>query len=219
VVPLGVDLEDFRPTDDPRSVRVALGLDPDLPTLLWVGRDVPGKRVTLALDVFSRLQQREVPCQLALAVASPRESTLAGIEELRRRHGPQVQLFANADVSRIRSLEQAASVLLFPSVLPESVPIVILEALASGVPVLATPAGSLPQLAVFRAHPEWLVTPEGLDAWSERAEAMMSGAGAESARRDARAIAERCYDLAVTALSTVEAIDQLADRWAQVRQT
>lgn len=219
VVPLGVDLDDFRPTDDPRPVRAALGLDPDLPTLLWVGRDVPGKRMTLAFDVFSRLEERSVPCQLALAVASPREPTLAGVEGLRRRYGSRVQLFADADVSRIRSLEQAASVLLFPSVLPESVPIVILEALASGVPVLATPAGSLPQLAVFRAHPDWLVTPDGLDAWSERAEAMMSGAGAECARREARAIAERCYDLTVTARSTVEAIDQLADRWAQARQT
>jgi hypothetical protein len=44
---------------------------------------------------------------------------------------------------------------------------------------------------------------------------MMSGADAESARREARAIAESCYDLAVTARSTVEAIDQLADRWAR----
>jgi len=217
VVPLGVDLDDFRPAADPGPVRAALGLTPELPTLLWVGRDVPGKRVALAFEVFDRLLGRGVACQLALAVASPRGSTLAAVDGLRRRHGSRVQLFPDADVTRIRSLEQAASVLLFPSVLAEAVPIAILEALASGVPVLATPAGSLPELAVFRAHPDWLVTPDGLDTWSERAQAMMGGAGAESARREARAIAESCYDLAVTARCTVEAIDQLADRWARAR--
>jgi phosphatidyl-myo-inositol dimannoside synthase len=215
VVPLGVDLRDFRPAADPGPVRAALGLSPELPTLLWVGRDVPGKRVELALDVFDRLLNRGVACQLALAVANPRGSTLAAVEGLRRRYGSRVQLFADADVTRIRSLEQAASVFLFSSVLAEAVPIVILEALASGVPVLATPTGSLPDLAVFRARPDWLVTPDGVDTWSDRAAAMMSGADAESARREARAIAESCYDLAVTARSTVEAIDQLADRWAR----
>jgi glycosyltransferase involved in cell wall biosynthesis len=218
VVSLGVELDAFRPATDPGPVRAALGLSPELPTLLWVGRDVPGKRVAVALEVFDRLQGRGVACQLALAVASPRGPTLAAVEGLRRRYGSRVQLFPNADVSRIRSLEQA-SVLLFPSVLPEAVPIVILEALASGVPVLATPAGSLPELAVFRARPDWLVTPDRLDAWSDRAEAMMGGAGAESARREARAIAEKCYDLAVTERCTVEAIDQLADRWARAHSS
>jgi glycosyltransferase involved in cell wall biosynthesis len=215
VVPLGVDLAEFCPPVDQRGARAALGLTPEFPTLLWVGRDVPGKRVERAFEIFERLVGRGLACQLGLAVAGPRPGTIAAVEALRGRHGQRVQLFADADIARVRCLLQAGNVLLFPSVLAEGAPIAILEALASAVPVLATPSGSLRELAVFRARADWLVVPDGIDMWADRAAALMCGDGAESARREARAIAEAHYDLAATARRTVQAIDQLADRWAR----
>ena len=214
VVPLGVDLKQFQP-GDAGAARAALGLAPELPTLLWVGRDVPGKRVELALDVFERLADRGLGVQLALAVAHPRPGTLARVEAGRLRHGSRLQLFVDADIGRMRCLYQAASVLLFPSVLAEGVPLVILEALASGVPVLATPGPAFGELAIFRARPDWLIGSDALESWADGATALMSGDAAQAARREARAIAERCYDLSLTARRTVDAIDQLIERWAR----
>ena len=214
VIPLGVDLERLRP-GDPRATRVALGLAPELPTLLWVGRDVPGKRVGLALDLFEWLAGARLACQLALAVAGPRPATLARVDTLRRLHGDRVYLFPDADLERMQRLYQAASVLLFPSVLAEGVPLVILEALASGVPVLATPGPAFAELAVFRQRPDWLIATDRLDVWAERVTGLLDRAGAEPARLEARAIAERAYDARRTARRTLDAIDQLIERWPQ----
>jgi len=71
VVRLGVDLQRFFPSSDVAADRRALGLDPSVPTLTWVGRDTTSKRATLALSVMDRLSARGLSCQMALAVVEP----------------------------------------------------------------------------------------------------------------------------------------------------
>src|SRR5262249_20154658 len=115
VVRLGVDLQRFFPSSDVAADRRALGLDPALPTLTWVGRDTTSKRAPLALGVMDTLSTRGFSCQMALAVARPRPSTIARVHALNRRHGMRVHLFPDADQDQVRVIHRVSSCLLFPS--------------------------------------------------------------------------------------------------------
>lgn len=217
VVPLGVDLVEYRPAEEPARDRNALGLCPELPLLLWLGRDVAGKRADFALHLFDELGCGDVPCQLALAVAGPRPKTLALVRDMQRRHSGRIHLFVDASAERVRLLCRAASVLLFPSVLAEGLPLAILESLACGVPVLAAPGDSFRDLEVFQARPDWIVVPDSLRGWADRVRALLREGIRVAARRDARLIAERYYDLRVTASLTLQAIEELIGRWPKHR--
>jgi glycosyltransferase involved in cell wall biosynthesis len=106
-------------------------------------------------------------------------------------------LGARADAER---LYPALDLLLLPS-LWEGLPYVLLEALADGVPVLATPAGGVPEVlrgpVLGRGCLEWDV-----HAWAERARALVASRRSweEAAIERARAFPEE---------RTVEAVASL----------
>jgi glycosyltransferase involved in cell wall biosynthesis len=58
-------------------------------------------------------------------------------EELRRIAGPDVELLGHRSPTEVRELMAAARGLFFPSIWPEGLPTVYLEALAAGLPVIA----------------------------------------------------------------------------------
>jgi glycosyltransferase involved in cell wall biosynthesis len=215
VIPLGVDLERFAPSADPREDRRALGMHPDLPVLAWIGRDVPGKRADVALNVFDRLRRRSISCQIGLAVARPRATTVALAAELEHRYGPRVHLLGDAGEQQVRHLLRAANVLLFPSVLAEGLPIAIMEGLACGTPVLAMPGDSFRGIDVFRMRPDWIVPSDDYDDWTSATLDLVQGSGADVVRRQARALAEQFYDIRNTERRTVEALLELAGRCRQ----
>jgi glycosyltransferase involved in cell wall biosynthesis len=217
VIPLGVDLERFQPSADPRIDRHTLGLDPDLPVLSWLGRDVPGKRADLALALFEHLLARGETWQMALAIGQPRPATTRRIAALRESYGPRVHVFANASEQAVLQIHRAASVQLFPSVLAEGLPITIMESLACGTPVLATPGDAFRDIDVFRERPDWIVARPSLDAWTGAARALALGPDQQDVRRVARELAERYYDLRLTARRTVRAIEDLVERWPHRR--
>lgn len=217
VIPLGVDLERFQPSTDPRIDRHALGLDPEIPTLSWLGRDVPGKRAELALAVFEQLVGRGGPWQMALAIGQPRPATSRRIAALRERFGPRIHLFANASEREVLQIHRAASVQLFPSVLAEGLPIAIMESLACGTPVLATPGEAFRDIDVFRERPDWVIRGPSLGAWVDAVCELALGPGRQDARREARALAERYYDLRLTERQTISAIEDVVERWRHRR--
>jgi glycosyltransferase involved in cell wall biosynthesis len=213
VVRLGVDLQRFSPSRDVAADRRTLGLDPALPTLTWVGRDTTSKRAQLALRVMDSLSVRGFPCQMALAVAQPRPSTLALIDTLNRRHGARVHLFPDAEQDKVRVIHRASSCLLFPSYWAEGLPITIMEALASGSPVLAWPGPSFRDLDVFQERGDWVVPSSSVTTWADRTTALLQQAGEGRLATAARAIAERYYNIDDTARNSVAAVNQLIERW------
>jgi len=215
VVRLGVDLQRFFPSSDVAADCRALGLNPSLPTLTWVGRDTTSKRAALALSVMDRLSARGFSCQMALAVAQPRRRTVARVNGLNRRHGMRVHLFPNADQDRVRVIHRVSSCLLFPSYWAEGLPITIMEALASGSPVLGWPGPSFRDLDVFRERKDWVVPSSRAATWADRTAALLQRAHADGLSRTARQIAERYYDIRETARDSVAAVYQLIDRWAR----
>jgi glycosyltransferase involved in cell wall biosynthesis len=117
VLPCGVDLERFHPI--PRTeARVALGLDPERPHLLFPADPArAGKRYDRALALVDALAPADDPRLLTLGGVAPE----------------QVPLWVNA-----------ANAVLVPSE-REGFGLAVLEALACDVPVLATPVGVHPR--------------------------------------------------------------------------
>ena len=80
--------------------------------------------------------------------AVPRKTAGAGpLEEgLRERAGPGVEFLGRLDAAGVRDLLAGAAMAVVPSVGGDVMPFAALEAMAAGVPVVATSSGSLPEL-------------------------------------------------------------------------
>jgi glycosyltransferase involved in cell wall biosynthesis len=141
LVPNGVDLEAFR-IGDPGAARDALGLPRDRALVLVVGHWIPRKDPLLALDAFLAGAPDDALC--AFVGRGPLEA------ELRARAndagaGERVRLVGEVRPEELGSWYTAADLLLLTS-RREGRPNVVLEALASGRPVLATEAGGTGEL-------------------------------------------------------------------------
>jgi glycosyltransferase involved in cell wall biosynthesis len=119
VIPCGVDMESFRPA--PRDeARAALGLSQEKKLVLWAGDPRrPEKRFDLVEAATTLLRQEDPSVELVLLAGKP--------------HG---------DVSAYMN---ACDVLVLASD-GEGSPMVVKEAMACNLPVVATPRGDVPQL-------------------------------------------------------------------------
>lgn len=141
LVPNGVDTETFRPGDR-RAARASLGLAGAGPLVLVVGHLIPRKDPLLALAVF----RGGAPPDARLCFVG--RGPLAG--ELRRAVAAagleaRVAIVGEAPPETLASYYRAADALLLTSH-REGRPNVVLEALASGLPVVATAVGGTPEL-------------------------------------------------------------------------
>lgn len=145
VLPMGTDLSLFTPAPDKAAARAKLGLGEGF-QLLFVGKLTEKKGVTFLLQAMTRLPAE---CHLlivgegGLRNALEAEAGRLGLQGRVRFVGalPQAEL---ADYYR------AANLVVVPSVRDatgeaEGMPVVILEAAAAGVPVIATEVCSVPE--------------------------------------------------------------------------
>lgn len=142
VLPNGCDASLFHP--QPRAAaRAALGIAPDARLVAYVGRLVPEKGLRELLDACARLSASEPSLQLALIGDGPMRGELAqrldALPALRARL-PGAQ--SPAEVARWMA---AADLVTLPS-WSEGHPNVLVEALACGRPVVATPVGGIPEV-------------------------------------------------------------------------
>ena len=141
VLHYGVDIERFHParrsTDGP-VVRSELGLTPDQPVVLLVGTGFRRKGVDTLLAVW----RHERPADAALVVVGNDQHLGARTRAARELPGPVVFTGPRRDVERLYA---AADVFALPS-LYEGCPVAILEALASGLPVVTSRATGAPEL-------------------------------------------------------------------------
>ncbi len=125
----GVDTHRFHPDRRSATLRAGWGVDDRAPVLLYVGRLAAEKNLGLAIEAFRYIQQAQPGARMVLVGDGPMRA------ELQRQH-PDL-IFAGvrrgADLARYYA---SADLFLFPS-LSETFGNVTLEALASGVPVIA----------------------------------------------------------------------------------
>jgi len=143
-VPYGVNVDRFRPDARVRAAeRAELGVGDSDPLVVAAGRLVRKKGFEYAVDAVASLPR------VVLAIAG--EGTLEG--ELRERARAQgvagrVKFLGNQTQDRVAGLFASADAILVPSVKDDSgnvdgLPNTVLEALASGVPLVTTRAGGI----------------------------------------------------------------------------
>ena len=144
----GVDADSFHPGDR-AAARERLGLPPDPPLILFVGNLTPGKGCLDLLEAFPGLLGRQPEARLAFVGDGP------AARALRTRAGElgvaDRVLFAGARAhDELPAWMHAASLLCLPSH-NEGVPNVVLEAMACGIPVVASNVGGIPEVLPAQA--------------------------------------------------------------------
>lgn len=129
VVGAGVNLPQLPPT----RPRVAAGA----PTILFIGNDFVRKGGEVLLAAFRQVRQSVGDARLVLVGTRPLISPQAGVEVLGRVH----------DRARIAELYREATVFCVPSFF-DPYPLVLLEAMAFGVPVVTTEQSGTPEMVV-----------------------------------------------------------------------
>ncbi|MBI0477227.1 colanic acid biosynthesis glycosyltransferase WcaL [Sphingomonas sp. MA1305] len=143
LVRCGVDLADLPPTADRPSADTA-NTAPQPLQLIAVGRLSPEKGQAGLLEAVALLRDRGVAIALTLVGDGPESASLRalatqlGVKALVRFVGRQDERTALASIA-------AADVLVLPSFM-EGLPVVLMEAMALGVPVIATRVAGIPEL-------------------------------------------------------------------------
>ncbi len=126
---------------------------------LFVGRITAEKGLGTLVEAWLRA----APPGLELVVAG--DGPL--FAELQARELPGVTMLGRVDRARVQDLMLRSRALLFPSEWYEGMPMTLLEAFSSGLPVMGSDLGSMAEmLAPFGSR--WLVTPGSVDEWTEK---------------------------------------------------
>lgn len=158
-IPIGVDVDRFHPV--PAGTRAALraryGLPTDRPVVVFVGALNARKNIVWLLDAWAQRPSEFGAAQLLVvgdAVHDPESP------EIRRRVAERVDRLGPAAqwIRFVRDIEHiyaACDALVLPS-LAEGMPTVVLQAMASGVPVVTTPVSGARELVGERMERGWL---------------------------------------------------------------
>jgi glycosyltransferase involved in cell wall biosynthesis len=141
--------------------------------MLYVGRLSPEKGVDRLIDAWARV----MPAEMRLVVVGDGQlrSTLA------ERRVPGVEFRGRIAAEEVRALMLEARALLFPTIWYEGQPMVLLEALASGLPVVAPRIGAvahtMDEAALWVEDAGWEIALKEVCALSDARLSLLSRAG------------------------------------------
>jgi starch synthase len=187
VVYNGIDADEYRP-DHGTAAPARLGIDPDRPSVVFVGRITRQKGIVHLLDAAVSI---DPTAQIVLLAGSPDTPEIA--EEVRGRYqalqasrGGVVWVEEMVPRAELVQVLSGAAVFVCPSVY-EPFGLVNLEAMACEVPVVASAVGGIPEVVVD-GETGWLVPCEVPDGGG-------AGVDADAARRFAAGLADRVNDI------------------------
>jgi glycosyltransferase involved in cell wall biosynthesis len=167
--------------DHPRP-SVAAAADEEAGYLLFVGRLRIRKGVEVLLDAVRLLRERG--CGPRLLVVGDGEHR-ARLERAARELGVDsaVRFLGRCDAAEVRRRLAGAAALVVPS-LYEGMPLVVLEAMEAGIPVVASAVSGIPEV-VLDGETGWLVPAENPGALSAALEEVMTDLAAARRRGEA----------------------------------
>lgn len=187
--------------------------------LMMVGRMVEKKGFKYALQAVHLLKKKEGKAvNLDLYGDGPlRENLVQQAQELDI--ADQIQFHGYVSNSRVRSELQKHSILLAPSVTAsdddkEGLPNTILEAMASGIPVIGSDHAAIPE-AIHHEKTGFLVpekTPEAVASWVS--EILDRNSDIDEIRHNARSLIEEQYSIKRLVKDTEELYTQIIDNYA-----
>lgn len=141
VIPNGVDHDLYR-TRNLGYARKKLKLDPKIKIVLSIGSEIKRKNLDTLFRSFKLLQDRDKDTVL-IRVGIPNGNSLKLIKKLGIKN--KVLYMSNLSEQDLSLLYNASNLFLFPSIY-EGFGLPVLEALASGVPVITSNTSSLPEI-------------------------------------------------------------------------
>jgi alpha-maltose-1-phosphate synthase len=149
VIHNGIDPDEYRPRDEPETLR-ALGVDPDVPFVLFVGRITRQKGI---LHLVRAIPHLRPGTQVVLCAGAPDTpeigaETAALVDEVKG-HAPGKVVWIDQMLPKEKTiaLYSHAAVFVCPSVY-EPFGIINLEAMACETPVVASAVGGIPEIVV-----------------------------------------------------------------------
>jgi len=148
VVYNGIDLQSWKPNPDAEAAR-ALGVDPDRPAVVFVGRITRQKGLPYLLRAAKALP---ADVQLVLCAGAPDTPEIMAevqglVAELQAERSGVVWIEQILPREQLTAVLSASTVFVCPSVY-EPLGIVNLEAMACGLPVVGTATGGIPEVVV-----------------------------------------------------------------------
>ena len=162
----GVELSAFQPSSQAETLRTVFNLDPDAVLIGIVTRITPEKGIHLLIEVTAKLKSS--PSVQLLVVGGPYFRTDAEyIDSLKvqaKKLGVADRVIFTGFLEDTDAILSLLDIVLLASTIPEACPRTIIEAMAAGVPVIATPLGGSKELVT----PETglLVPAEDADAFA-----------------------------------------------------
>lgn len=206
VIPNGVDLEEFRPPspEDRARARAQFLLPDEARVAILVGHDLLRKGVLTAIEALVH-----APTVLLLVVGG--DAASIGAAQSRAEDAGVVDRVLFVGVrGDIRELMAASDMFLFPSRY-EANALVVLEALACGLPVICTRVGYAPEIVVDGQN-GWLVDDDPIEIGDRLEQIAADAVGSWSARTRASvvdygwdAVAQKYIALAESIVATREA--------------
>jgi glycosyltransferase involved in cell wall biosynthesis len=146
----GIDVERVVPTLARSMTRAQLGIGPDTYLIGTVGRLMPIKGFEYLIDAFARLARLAGPKEKRLVIVGD-GPLRAALEQCAERHGVSRAVTFLGTRTDVYNLMAAFDVFVLSS-LYEGVPMVLLEAMAIGVPIVASCVGGVPEILEDGKH-------------------------------------------------------------------
>lgn len=143
----GVNLDHFRPGDR-QAARDQLRIPATVPLLLWVGNMVDVKAAERVILAARELVTSFPDLHVALVGSGPREGSLRTLAATSGAVADRIIFAGSVASEKLPQWYQAANVMVLPS-RSEGVPNVLLEAMACGLPFVASEVGSISDLLPF----------------------------------------------------------------------
>jgi glycosyltransferase involved in cell wall biosynthesis len=162
ILPMGIDTYYYENPSDPATLRNELAL-PAGKIILYVGKLNEKKGVTYLLQAFHAIAQDQPDCHLVIVGTGLLDEALK--RETQRLELESRVIFAGQQGKEsVRNYFRAADLVVVPSIIDstgetEGLPVVLLESLASGKPVVATHVAGAPDVIVD-GHNGFLAEPK-----------------------------------------------------------